>query len=122
MKERATMNKPSLKTLETAFPTKGAILRKLLTSEKAVREHPAAIARNAECYHAPTLADLRMHALNTETECFGVEYVQGNGTRRSPSFEYLNAGDTYATTIVRFSNGRYRVTTWGDIVERGNYA
>jgi len=115
------MNKPSEQTLERAFPTKGKVLRRLLTSRRAVEAHPAAIARVKECYHAPTLADMRMHALNAETECFGVEYVKGKGTRRSPSFEYLNAGDTYNTTIVRFTDGRYRVTTWGDIVERGNY-
>lgn len=115
------MSMPSVKTLESAFPTKGKVLRELLTSEKAVREHSAAIAREHECYNSPTLADLRMHALNAETGCFGVEYVKGNGTRRSPSFEYLNTGDAYNTTIVRFANGQYRVTSWGDIVERGNY-
>jgi hypothetical protein len=115
-------NIPSAKTLEAAFPGKGKIAHRLLTSEQAVREHSAAIARDRECYNAPELHDLRLHALNAELEMFGVEYVQGNGTRRSPSFEYLNAGDAYATTIVRFTDGRYRVTSWGDIVERGNYA
>lgn len=115
--------KPSIKTLERAFPGHGKTARLLLTSEKAVREHPAAIARELECYNPPTLGDLRMTALNAELEMFGVEYVQGNGTHRSPSFEYLNSGDTYDTTIVRFLNPvRYRVTSWGDIVERGNYA
>lgn len=113
---------PSLKTLEAAFPTKGEVLRRLLTSEKAVREHPAAVRRERECFNAPKLYDLRLHALNAELETYGVEYVQGNGTQRSPSFEYLNAGDTYNTTIIRFTDGRYRVGSWGDIVERGSYA
>jgi len=52
---------------------------------------------------------------------FGVDFVQCKGTRRTQSFEYLNAGDTYNTTIVRFANGRYRVTDIGSIIERGNY-
>lgn len=113
-------SKPSLAVLERAFPTKGKVARELLTSEKAVRAHPAATKRERECYHPPTLADLRMHALNAELEMFGVEYVRGQG--RSRSFEYLNTGDTYGTTIIRFSDGTYRVASWGDIVERGNYA
>jgi hypothetical protein len=116
------MNTPSIKTLESAFPGKGKTLKRLLTSADAVREHPAAIARVRECYSEPDLRDLRLRALNAEIEAFGVEYQRGNGTRRSPSFEYLNTGDSYSVTIIRFTDGRYRVTTWGDIVERGSYA
>jgi len=112
-------NKPSLKTLEIAFPTKGKTLRRLLTNEQAVREHPAAMALERQCYNPPTLAHLRMTALNAELECFGVEYVQGQGSSRS--FEYCNTGDSYGTTIIRFVDGRYRVGDWGTIVERGNY-
>jgi hypothetical protein len=112
-------NKPSVKVLESAFPTKGRTLRRLLTNEQAVREHYAAIHRVNDCYHDPSLADLRMTAINAEIECFGVEYVQGRGA--SMSFEYCNTGDAYGTTIIRFSDGRYRVGDWGTIVERGNY-
>jgi hypothetical protein len=108
------MNKPSQQTLERAFPGKGKVLRRLLTSD-----HDAAIKRERECFNSPSLADLRMHALNAELETFGVEYIKGKG--RSRSIEYLNTGDTYATTIIRFSDGQYRVSSWGDIVERGNY-
>ena len=115
-------NKPSLKTLESAFPGKGKTLRWLLTNEAAVWQHPAVIALVSQCYHTPKLAHARMVALNAELECFGVEYVQGNYTQRSPSFEYCNTGDTYGTTIIRFTDGRYRVGDWGTIVERGNYA
>jgi len=44
---------------------------------------------------------------------FGVEgfNIEGN------SVEYLNAGDTYATTIC-LVNGTFQVTTWGDVVEK----
>lgn len=114
------MNKPSQKALEKAFPGKGKIAKLLLTSESAVREHHAAIARERECHNSPPLSDLRMHALNAELGMFGVEYAKGKG--RSRSFEYLNTGDTYATTIIRFENpAQYRIGSWGDIVERGNY-
>lgn len=121
-------NKPSAKVLEAAFPGQGKTLRTLLTNNDAVRQHPAAIARERECYSSPTLADLRMTALNAELECFGVEHVHDAGADSSfmyctgKCFDYLNTGDTYGTTIIRFSDGRYRVGDWGTIVERGNYA
>jgi hypothetical protein len=112
-------SKPSLKTLEAAFPGKGKTLRRLLTNAQAVREHPAAIARERECYSRPSLSDLRLHALNAELGTFGVEYAEGRGS--SVSFDYLNTGDSYGTTVIRFMDGRYRVGDWGTIVERGNY-
>lgn len=109
-------NKPSLKVLEATFPTKGKALRRLLTNIQAVREHPAAIARERECWHAPLLSDLRMHALNAELECFGVEHARGR--RAGTSFDYCNTGDSYGVTIIRFVDGRYRVGDWGTVVER----
>lgn len=115
------MNLPSVKTLERAFPGKGKELRRLLESPAAVRAHPAAVARDRECYNRPPLHDLRLHALDAVAETCGVEYVAPGHNARSPGFEYLNTGDTYCPTIVRFNSGRYAVTSWGDIVERGRY-
>jgi hypothetical protein len=113
---------PSLKRLEIAFPGKGSILRKLLTSDATVNTHPAAIAREKECYHPPGLLDKRLHALNAECEGFGVEYIthkQDGYTRpEMKGIEYINLGDTYATTIL-YDHGRdsWRLTDWGSIVE-----
>lgn len=50
----------------------------------------------------------------------GVEYIPAGHNSKSPAFYYCNAGDTYATTIMKV-NGRFRIGCWGDIVERGNY-
>lgn len=114
------MRIPSLRALDAAFPGKGTILRELLTSSVAVRQHPAALKRIAECYHPPALSDLRLHALNAELETYGVEYVPAGRGAKSPAIEYCNAGDAYVTTILRV-NGQYRIGCWGDLVERGNY-
>ncbi len=116
------MNKPSVKTLNRAFPGKGRVLRELLTSEKAVRVHPAAVELDRRCLNAPSLAQLRLAALNEETDCHGVEYVAEGSNARSPAFEYLNTGDSYTPTIVRFHGGRYVVADVGTIIEHGNYA
>ena len=115
------MNKPSIKTLESAFPGKGRILRKLLTCDKSVLAHPAVIRLREQCCHRPSMAHMRMTALDAELETCGVEYIPKGRNQRSPAFDYCNTGDSYGITIVRFSDGRYRVSSWGDIVERGNY-
>lgn len=58
-----SMNKPSRKTLEAAFPGKGAELRRLLTSEAAVNACPAVEELRRACYHAPTMGQCRMAAV-----------------------------------------------------------
>ena len=115
------MNKPSQQALERAFPGKGKVLRELLTSNDAVNAHTAVIALVARCCSRPSMSHKRMVAINAELETYGVEHVQGNGTTRTPSFEYCNTGDTYDTTIIRMQSGQYRVGDWGSIVERGSY-
>lgn len=114
------MRLPSIRTLESAFPGHGRALRRLLEDDRAVREHPAAIARRAECFPSPTLLDLRLRALNAEAETCGVEYIahRDDGMRDIYGLEYLNTGDTYATTIIYdHSRGSWRVGCWGDVVE-----
>ncbi len=115
------MSLPSIRKLEEAFPGMGRTLRTLLEAPAAVRAHPAAVSLADACYHAPGLAQMRLAALNAELEFYGVEYVRPGRGSRSPGFEYLNTGDMYAPTIVRFSDGRYRVSDIGSIIERGNY-
>jgi len=115
------MNLPSINTLERAFPSKGRALRLLLESAGAVNVHPAAIEMCRTCWHPPSLVRLRLAALNAEAGTYGVEHVAPGTNARSPGFSYLNTGDTYRDTIIRLYSGRYIVSSWGDIVERGNY-
>ena len=115
------MNLPSIKTLERAFPGKGRELRRLLESPAAVNQNPAVIQWANSCYNEPRMCEKRMCALNDVAECYGVEYVAPGHNARSPGFEYLNTGDPYCPTIIRLNSGRYIVSSWGDIVERGNY-
>ena len=121
------MNLPSVKTLDHAFPGKGKSLWRLLESAAAVQEHPAAVELARQCYNPPGLAYMRLTALNDTAETYGIEAVwRDDGSRDCsngrPAFEYLNAGDTYTLTLIRWASGRYQVASWGDIAERGNYA
>ena len=99
------MRKPSIKALNAAFPGKGKQVRKLLDSDKAVLSNPAVERHLDRCYHQPSNACLRLIAINDVLDMHGVEYVSHGRNARSPAFWYLNAGDSYATTIVRINGG-----------------
>ena len=112
---------PSVKTLENAFPGCGKELRKVLEMKRSqLAQHPAGAARIAGCYHPPKTFDVRLHVLNAVAETCGVEYIAHKEDTYAEvyGFDYLNVGDPYIPTIVRFSDGRYRVACYGDIVER----
>lgn len=71
--------------------------------------------------------DDRLEAINKLLEMHGTEAIRGdwqNGYWCDVVAVYCNAGDTYDTTVIqvrgdsRFSASRFRVTSWGDFVER----
>ncbi len=60
----------------------------------------------------------RLRAINRLLGMHGLEVARlRNGTT---GFIYCNSGDSYACTVVLFASGTFRVTSWGDIVERSN--
>jgi hypothetical protein len=110
---------PSIRTLRSVFQHRAPEARAILEMTRAELEaHPVGAARIAECYHAPTTLDLRMTILNTlDSGLHGVdEFDLGRRDGTSATLYYLNAGDTYTTTVV-FWDGAYRVESWGDRVE-----
>ncbi len=119
------MNLPSIKTLNSAFPGLGKDLRRALElSRKELKEHPAGEKRAEECYHPPATYDIRLHVLDAIAKTHGVEYIAHNDDTMGANkgFDYLNVGDPYIPTIIRFcETGRYVVACYGDIVEKGNY-
>ena len=120
------MNYPSVKsimeikdvTLEQAKQIR-AILK--MKSVEAVCEVSKAANEYVDsCYHVPPLKLVKLTAIDCLIGTFGVEYIRGKGTQRTPSIDYCNAGDCYNVTIYRV-HGRYRVGCVADIVEKGNY-
>lgn len=106
---------PSIRTLRAVFGDRAREARAILEMSRAELETlPAGAARVAECYNPPATSDLRMTCLDALAGTHGVE---GFETRRNGWCEYLNAGDTYAPTLLRY-RGRYRVGCWGGIAER----
>lgn len=112
------MNLPSIKTLRAVFADRAPEARRVLEMRRAeLLEHPVGAARAAQCYREPLTSDLRMTILDSIAGTHGVEgFDLGHRSKGTGVVWYLNAGDTYTTTLVRW-NGRYRVESWGDRLE-----
>jgi uncharacterized protein with PhoU and TrkA domain len=90
------------------------------TVEEIAEASRAADSFVRACFNTPKRGRVKLEAIDEIIRTCGVEYQSKGRTLRSPAFSYLNAGDTYTVTLV-LVNGRYRVTTIGDILEHGNY-
>jgi hypothetical protein len=110
------VNLPSVKTLRAVFDDNAREARRVLEmtrSQLLDTEAGDAIARR--CYGEPRTSDIRLAILD---RLAGTSGVEGFRLRDGSWVLYLNAGDTYTTTLVRMPGGRYRVTDWGTIAER----
>jgi len=109
------MKTPSVQKLREAFGKNAAEAKHLL---KMSRDELSRTDAGAEmlraCYHQPPTYMLRLAALNTLGGFHGVEAFELRG---GGWCEYLNAGDSYAPTLLRV-RGVYRVGCWGDVAER----
>ena len=110
---------PSIKTLEAAFPGKGAEIRALLKKERTTMSYESVKQWVNQCYHKPRYIDRLLLALNEILEGHGVEPIWGNDSVTWPIAEYVNMGDTYNTTILYDrDHGTIQVTCLGDWIER----
>lgn len=116
---------PSIKVLMAALQVDRAtadLIRKVIKGQV----DPCSVSTAAtdlvqRSYHGQKAYRLKLEALNQILDLHGVEYVPKGSNSRSPGFEYLNTGDSYAPTLVRIDGGKYRICSWGDLVERGSY-
>jgi hypothetical protein len=130
------MRAPSVKTLTTDFRIsvdEAKLIRKLSAAADDAEELkklidtrvPGTARYVSSLYSDPYRSRLwrttvALHAMN---EIMGTHGVEGLGPPRSGDYaapyEYLNAGDTYAATLVfDRDNDRLFVSTWGDIAEK----
>ena len=109
---------PSKKTLESAFPSKGAELRRLLEGKAKPADYPQTAEWLKQCFNQPSKVEQVMSAANEIIEGFGTEAIFGSRIKW-PDFEYVNLGDTYITTLgYDYLTERYVVCSWGDWIER----
>lgn len=92
-------------------------VKALLAAFQHLSEQDAKMIRNNMREKHPRHA---MDAIDGFLGTHGVEYIPQGHNSKSPAITYCNTGDSYGVTVL-YVNGRYRIGTWGDIVERGNY-
>jgi hypothetical protein len=131
------MRSPSVKTLTEAFRDLSATDARLIKRIAKATDAPEALRKLID-ERCPKTADyvrsmysdpynshmwrvtVALHAVNG---ILGTHGVEGLGPEVSgiapPPYEYLNAGDTYATTLIYTrKTDTLRVGCWGDIAER----
>lgn len=108
------MRIPSTKTLSAVFSDAKSARKILEMTRSQLLQTAAGMARDKVCYNPPKTCDLRLHVLDAlESGLHGVESIESTGGEFA---DYLNAGDTYALTII-YWRGAYRVQSIGDFVE-----
>ena len=116
------MRTPSTQTLARVFSNPTEAKRIFRMGRAQLLETAAGAARERECMHAPKTWDLRMHVLDSiEPGLCGLESLAGaredsRGIGSEEYAEYLNAGDSYADTVI-YWRGNYRVQSVGDFIE-----
>jgi len=109
-----------IEMLQLAFPEKWEEMLAVIKGTSTWREHPAAVARAAECYHPPGGIDLKLCVLNSIARTCGVEYLAAvpEDYRKANGVSYLNTGDTYAPTLCwDHDREKWIIFSWGDLVD-----
>ncbi len=110
-------NKPSQKTLETAFPGKGKELRDLIMGKRDPERFYDSVADLvARSCHRPRYDYMLIVAINEVLEGHGIECIYPRDSKH-PSYDYINMGDSYTPTILLRNDGKLIFSSWGDIVE-----
>lgn len=121
---------PSKKKLVEAFghigigPLQASLIRDMIRGSLSTKKilEVEAFSKTREwvesCYNMPSRSEIVMSAINDLLSGYGVEPLWGDDVYW-PKYQYVNLGDTYDTTIVHnLENDTYRITSWGDVVER----
>lgn len=98
------------------WPDKALDILALIRGEVSPDEYPSVRRWTAQCYHPPSRHERTACALNEVLGAYGVEAIFGENCTE-PVLEYLNMGDTYDATLC-YVDGRWRVSSYGDEVER----
>ena len=106
-------------TEEQAAAVRGLIRGEIRTRDEA--RFPRSNAYFRRCHHEPSRLSRVLECLNEVLETHGVESL-GECRTYGPPAEYLNAGDTYAATLL-FDHiaGNFKLTTYGDWLERNEH-
>jgi hypothetical protein len=124
---RTTYKAPSAKRLVDALnitPEQAETVRGLIQGTAKTLDpikFPRSNAYFSSCYRQPKRLGRVLVCLNELLELHGVESL-GPVQTYGPPAEYLNAGDTYAATLI-FDHmaGNFKLTTWADWIEQNEH-
>ena len=102
--------------LRQEWPDKAAAVLALIRGQKDPSEYPSVHRWVAQCYNQPSRHEMVACALNELLDMSGTEAIFHDG-ETEPYLEYLNAGDTYATTLLYRPGRGWSVGCWGDFAE-----
>ena len=114
-------NLPSSKALEVVFGDKAKEARQLLEGNIKTTDYDSVNKWLNSCLYKPGYTDRVLCALNYLACTHGIEHQKKGSNAKSPAFDYLNAGDTYAPTLMLIDGRGFKVMSVGDMIERGNY-
>ena len=133
------MRSPSVQALVKAFPKdldrkSAGLIKRLAKADDSAVHLEALIINNCpetDKYARSLYRDgyasqmwritLALHAMDEVMGTHGVESLspEGDFSTSAPPYEYLNAGDTYATTLIYDRDkDRLFIGTYGDVVEK----
>ena len=118
---RDSCNLPSVKALKAVFGDKAKEARQLLEGNIKTTDYSCVNGWVNSCWHKPSYTARVLYALNYLAGTFGVEHQKEGSNAKSPAFDYLNAGDMYAPTLMLIQGRGFKVMSVGDMIERGNY-
>ena len=108
------MNYPSIKTIGDRLSVSPATAKKI----RRIIDGTSGVGEGYEfhrCHPSHGIA-AKLNAISDLIEGFGEEVSLG--LKAGTSFRFVNMGDSYVCTVVRFDSGRWAITDWGSIVER----
>lgn len=115
-----TPRKPSVKTLRQCFADPNRARKILEMTRYQLSALPICSELLRANFGIRETWELRMVALNSAGDFHGVETIeterQSNGFSADEYAEYLNAGDSYAPTVI-YWRGKYRVQDVGTFIE-----
>lgn len=113
---------PSVKTLHPVFGDRSQEARDLLKEDRNPEDYKSVKQWIKQCHHKPRKTELLMEALNEVAGTCGVEPIWLEDDITWPTFDYLNTGDSYATTLIfNRVDMTVQVTSVGDLMETGRY-
>ena len=107
---------PSIATLKLVFGVRAKEAKLALTTD-IYKTYDSVIELKKSCYNPPSKPLCIMTALNEIAGAYGVEsFCDADYNPYRAYVDYLNTGDSYKPTILY--DGRFKVTTLGDYIER----